>query len=142
LIPTPEGVERLITRQSLAISPAGDRIAMLMRDQRGPMVWVQRLSSFAPIPLEGTEGATSVFWSPDAQFVGFWAGGKLKKIPAGGGTPVPICDLAEPWSATWNDRGVILTSAARLGSWIINLDSGAVKAWKPVSWARFLPGGK
>src|SRR5205823_5963081 len=78
-ISPPEGVwpEHIITRQALAISPVGDRIAFVMSNARGPMVWVRRLNSLTTDPLPGTEGATLVFWSPDGKFIGFWTQGKL-----------------------------------------------------------------
>ena len=36
------------------------------------------------LPLPGTEGADKMFWSPDSQFIAFFAQGKLKKIAARG----------------------------------------------------------
>src|SRR5439155_14156807 len=106
----PEGawIARVFTQQSLALSPVGRRVAMIAAEERGWMVWVQRLDSFTATPLHGTEGATVVFWWPDGQFIGFWAGGKMKKIPAEGGTPLPICDLPLVSSATWNRDGLIV----------------------------------
>ncbi|MFL6354236.1 MAG: serine/threonine-protein kinase [Bryobacteraceae bacterium] len=40
----PDGtsLERVIIRQSLALSPAGGRVAMIVTGEQGPMVWVQR----------------------------------------------------------------------------------------------------
>jgi serine/threonine protein kinase len=69
----PEGtrLERVIIRESLALSPVGGRVAMIATGERGPMVWVQRLDSLTPSPLQGTEGAAIVFWSPDGQTIGF-----------------------------------------------------------------------
>ncbi len=115
---------------------------MILNNDKEPMIWVQRLDSAAPAPLPGTEGAEIVFWSPDGKNIGFWADGKMKKISADGGTPLPICDLPAPWSATWNTAGVILASTPRLKSWIVTVSSGAVKEWKAVFWPRFLPDGK
>ncbi|HEY2017398.1 MAG TPA: protein kinase, partial [Bryobacteraceae bacterium] len=134
--------ERVVTRQTMAISPVGDRIAIVISNDRGPMVWIQRLDSFVASPLPGTEGARIVFWSPDGKFIGFWAEGKLKKIAVDGGTPLPICDIPPLWSATWNDDGVILASMPRTKSWMITVKTGVAKEWKPVFWPRFLPGGK
>jgi Tol biopolymer transport system component len=55
------------------------------------------------------------FWSPDGQFIAYFAGDKLKKIPVGGGVPQTICDapnrdvMASP-SGSWNAEGVIVFS--------------------------------
>jgi hypothetical protein len=141
----PEGVwpEHVIDRQSFAVSPTDGRVAMVASGERGPMVWVQRLDSFTMSPLPGTEGARMVFWSPDGQFIGFWAGGKLKKIPVTGGTALPICDISRPASATWNRRGVILAGGfPEPAAFIITVETGATTRRKPLRWPRFLPDGK
>ena len=41
-------------------------------------------------PVAGTEGGISPFLSPDDRWIGFWEGGKLKKVPVSGGVPVHI----------------------------------------------------
>ena len=43
-------------------------------------------------PLDGTDGTTRPFWSPDSRFLAFMAGGKLKKIDVAGGPPQVTCD--------------------------------------------------
>ncbi|MBZ5636276.1 MAG: hypothetical protein LAO55_24380 [Acidobacteriia bacterium] len=107
------------------------------------MIWVQRLDSLTASPLPGTEGATMLFWSPDASFIGFWADGKLKKIPKEGGTPLPICDLPGAWSATWNQDNLIVAQTDFQGPSVkISVQSGAVSPGKPLNWPKFLPGGK
>jgi Tol biopolymer transport system component/predicted Ser/Thr protein kinase len=141
----PEGawIARVFTQQSLALSPVGRRLAMIATGERGSMVWVQRLDSLTATPLQGTEGATMVFWSPDGQFIGFWAGGKIKKIPAEGGTPLPICDLSGAFSATWNQDNLIVAQTSWPGACVkISVQSGVVSPGRTVNWPKFLPGGK
>ena len=137
-------LERNITLQTMALSPVGGRLAMIATNERGTMIWVQRMDSLTASPLEGTEGATLVFWSSDGQFIGFWAGGKMKKIPADGGTPLAICNLPIPWSATWNqDRVVTAASAAvSTASFRISVKLGTINPMKPILWPKFLPGGR
>lgn len=115
---------------------------MILSNEKGAMIYVQRLDSVSPTALRGTEGADIVFWSPDGKDIGFWAEGRLKKIPADGGTALPICDLPSPWSATWNNSGVILASSPRVSSWIVTVKSGTVRPWKFVFWPKFLPDGR
>jgi eukaryotic-like serine/threonine-protein kinase len=143
----PDGatLDRSFVRQSLALSPVGGRLAMIALNEHGPMVWLQHLDSLTASPLPGTEGATIVFWSPDGEFIGFWADGKIKKIRAEGGTPVPVCELVAPSSAAWNEDGNIFTSAGRVlagDAFVISVQTGAIRAGKPRSWPKFLPGGK
>ena len=43
-------------------------------------LWVQPLDAERPQPLQGTENATAPFWSPDSEWIGFYASGNLKKV--------------------------------------------------------------
>jgi predicted Ser/Thr protein kinase len=132
--------ERGVIRQALALSPVGGRVAMIATSERRSMIWVQRLDSLTASPLPGTEGAYAVFWSPDGQFIGFWADGKIKKIPADGGTPLAICDIPIVPSAAWSRDGIIITRSSS-----ISIQSGEVRPISPVKsfiWPKFVPDGK
>jgi hypothetical protein len=73
---------------SFAISPDGRRLTFIANDSSGKTrLWVRQLDSVISQPLPETEGATYPFWSPDSHFIGFFAGGKLKKIDVSGGPP-------------------------------------------------------
>jgi Tol biopolymer transport system component len=92
-----------------ALSPDGRRLALIGSDADGQtMLWVRPLGTAVAQRLAGTEGATFPFWSPDSRFVAFMAAGKLKKIDAGGGAVVTLCDGTLPASGTWNREDVIL----------------------------------
>jgi hypothetical protein len=73
------------------LSPQGDKIAFVAHSGENKLLWVRSLSSEAAQALNGTNGASHPFWSPDGRYIGFFAGGKLIKIPATGG---PIAALA------------------------------------------------
>ena len=73
------------------------------------MLYVRPLDATSDAELPGTRGARSPFWSPDAQFIGFFADGKLKTIGASGGAVRTICDApGNRSSGDWNGDGVIL----------------------------------
>lgn len=88
--------------------------------------------------------------SPDGEWVGFFAGGKLKKTRIDGGEPVSLCDAPAGRGASWGDDGHIiaaLDSQARLSrvppeggtaTPITELDFGEVSH----RWPQVLPGGK
>jgi hypothetical protein len=95
----------------MALSPDGRRLAFLAPTaERKNLLWVRPLNGAAAQPLAGTDGAAYPFWSPDSRFLGFFAGGKLKKIDALGGPPQVLCDTQEGRGGTWNREGVILFS--------------------------------
>ena len=72
----------------MALSPNGEMLAFAATDASGESsLWIRLLSSSEARKLEQTEGALLPFWSPDSQFIGFWAGGKLKKIRRSGELP-------------------------------------------------------
>ncbi|MEE8252215.1 MAG: hypothetical protein V3R24_10800, partial [Gemmatimonadales bacterium] len=65
-----------------------------------------------------TEGTTSlIFWSPDSQWIGFFAEGKIKKVAATGGPSQVLADLPTmySYSGTWSPAGVILLGTNRIG---------------------------
>ena len=93
----------------LAVSPNGRLIAIVATGTDGKLqLWVRSLDTLAARSLAGTEGAFQPFWSPDSRFIGFFAGGKLKKIEVSGGPPITLCDAPDPRAGTWNRDGVIV----------------------------------
>jgi Tol biopolymer transport system component len=97
-----------------ALSPDGAQLAMATFGQDGrSRVWIRAMSSSEPRALAGTEGADSVFWSPDSRSIGFFAGNKMKRVDIQGGTVVPLCDVREGIgkTGTWGRDGQILFAA-------------------------------
>jgi serine/threonine protein kinase len=98
---------------AFAVSPDGHTLAFRATSQEGVhRLWLRALNSWEARPLPDIELSrdTSFFWSPDSHFLGFNAGGKLKKINLAGGPPEPICDLspASFSGGSWNRQGVIV----------------------------------
>jgi Tol biopolymer transport system component len=128
-IPPPEQGEfaRIPEGNSLALSPDGAVLAMVVRTAGRSSLWVRRLDALQPMEVKATEGAISPFWSPDGRFIGYFAGGKLKKIAAGGGPPQTLCDSASGNGATWGRDGTILFvewSGGREGIYRISAEGG------------------
>jgi eukaryotic-like serine/threonine-protein kinase len=98
----------------LAVSPDGRWIAfMAAPGTNAPAsLWLRSMDAADAIQIAGTEGAGVPFWSPDSRFIGFFADGKLKKIPAGGGPPVVLCDApvagTNRGGAAWSRENVIV----------------------------------
>jgi len=96
-------------------------------------------------PVRGAEGGTWPFFSPDGAWIGFFADGKIKKVPAGGGVAVTICDVPGNARATWGDDDTIVVARTHLyrvpasgGTLDRILDSGNEQFSQP----EFLPGSK
>ena len=112
---------------AMALSPDGRRLAFVASSEGQDLLWVRSLDSLSAQALPGTEGALNAsppFWSPDSRFIGFFAGGKLKKIDPSGGPSQTLCDVpavsrggswAESRGASWNRDGVILFAPGGTG---------------------------
>jgi serine/threonine-protein kinase len=111
----------------LALSPDGARLALTLRGADGKVRLHTRLLQQNQVtPLTGTENALSPFFSPDGEWIGFFADGKLKKISAEGGAAVTLCDALDPDGASWGDDGNIIAALAggREGLWRVPSSGG------------------
>jgi serine/threonine protein kinase len=133
------------------ISPDGKKIVFSISGDGVRRLWIRSLHSSVTQPLSGTDGATFPFWSPDSRFVGFFADEKLKKIEAGGGAAVAICDAPDARGGAWSRDGVILFSGRFTPLSRVNAAGGAVTEATSLDpsgrdvthrWPRFLPDGR
>jgi len=93
---------------SMAISPDGRRLTFVATSDGTPRLWVRPLDTATAQPLPGTDGASYPFWSPDSRSLGFFAGGRLKRIDIGGGQPQILTNAAGGRGGTWSRDDVIL----------------------------------
>ena len=106
------GLPARFAESRFAVAPDGTRIAVVAVEASGQnRIWIRELSSDAFQPLAGTEGASSPFWSPDSTMLGFIADGRLRTIPAAGGTPFTVAPTAV-MSSSWSHQGQILFAPA------------------------------
>jgi len=94
-----------------SISPDGRYMAFVGKSEAKYLLFVRPLDGLESRPLQGTEDALYPFWSPDSQFIGFGAGGKVKKVSVSGGYPETLCDLPGTLlfrGGTWNSDDVLL----------------------------------
>src|SRR5262249_46986087 len=92
---------------ALALSPDGSVLVFVGSKNGNAQIYVRRLGQLQASPLAGTSGAQSPFFSPDGQWIGFFADGKLKKISVTGGAAVTLCDAPTPRGGSWGDDGYI-----------------------------------
>ena len=87
-------------RHLVALSPSGAHLAYVANGQ----LYLRAMDEMEAVPIRGTETGRGPFFSPDGQWIGFWAeedGGRLKKVPVTGGAPVTLCEASSPSGASW-----------------------------------------
>jgi serine/threonine-protein kinase len=94
---------------SVLISPDGRLLAFAASPLPGARtrLYTRRLDQLQASPLPGTDGARNAFFSPDGLWIGFFADGKLKKIPVTGGAAVTLCDAEDDRGGSWAEGGWI-----------------------------------
>jgi serine/threonine protein kinase/Tol biopolymer transport system component len=101
----------------LALSPDGRTLAMVAYSAQANnyVLWTYEVGGQKTSSLEGTQGASYPFWSPDRKSIGFFAEGKLKKVDVLGGQPQVLCDAPNGRGGSWNRDGVIVFTPDGLG---------------------------
>jgi serine/threonine protein kinase len=133
------------------LSPQGDKLAFVAHSNESKLLWVRSLSTDFAKPLDGTSGAAHPFWSPDGRYLGFFAGGKLMKIPADGGPIATLADAPNPRGGTWSINDVIVFEGDYTGGLMkVNAQGGVAELATVLDrtkhsthrWPWFLPDGK
>jgi len=119
-LPTPQPVSRLsITLPAgqqlagidvgpaVALSPDGTHLAYVATQGGMQQIYLRAMDSLEARLIPDTEGAVEPFFSPDSEWVGFFAGGKLKKVSVSGGAALTLSDAVNPRGASWGSQGVI-----------------------------------
>jgi serine/threonine-protein kinase len=102
----PEGQQfSSYTSASLALSADGRQF--VYSTPKG--LYLRPIDELTAKLIAGTEGMTEQpFFSPDGKWVGYFAGGQLKKIAVTGGTAIALCSAADPYGASWNADATIV----------------------------------
>jgi eukaryotic-like serine/threonine-protein kinase len=156
-IPPPEGGAFAYTAETdfLSVSPDGSQVAFVARDSTGtPLIWLRPLSAASARPVAGSQGAQSVFWSPDGRAIAFFTTSRLARLDLPDGSPVTLTSVGSTTgqSGTWGRGGDILYSSVQgdaiyripaaggTPAAIVTRDSAAGERW--VQWPLFLPDGE
>ena len=135
----------------LALSPDGRWLALIASPKRGvAQIWIRALNAVEARPLAGTEGAAFPVWSPDSRHIGFFAGGKLKRVDLTGGRPQTVADAPAGRGGTWGpDGNIVFTPAGAQGLSGVPAEGGPVTAVTSTGdgidthyWPQFLPDGR
>jgi serine/threonine protein kinase len=98
--------------RSIALSPDGTRLAIVLQDvatQRSQL-YIRPLDSVTFTSLDGTAGAIYPFWSPDGSSLGFFANRELRRFDFPNGPVRTITTATEGRGADWgaDDRIVFV----------------------------------
>ena len=98
----------LATHTVAAISRDGSTLALALTSKAQSQLYVRRLAEFDARPLAGTNDASTPFFSPDGAWIGFFAEGKLKKVPTAGGPVITLADADDNRGGAWADDDTIV----------------------------------
>jgi Tol biopolymer transport system component len=100
---------------SAVISPDGTRVVYVASRGGRTQLFQRFMNSVDPVPIAGTTNAVGPFFSPDGQWVAFFADGQLKKVNLAGGPPVTLCEAPVGLGGSWGP-GDVIAFAAGTGS--------------------------
>ncbi|HVH29711.1 MAG TPA: protein kinase [Vicinamibacterales bacterium] len=100
---------------SFAISPDGRRLVFVAFRSGQPQLHLRSLDADTAQPLNGTEGATIPFWSPDGRSVGFFSNSQMKRIDLDGRLIQTLASALPGQGGTWGPDGVILFAPTQTG---------------------------
>ncbi|MCA9726158.1 MAG: protein kinase [Candidatus Eisenbacteria bacterium] len=137
----------------LTLARDGRTVAFVAHEKGSGRIFVRRFDAFETRPLPGTEGAIDPFFSPDGQWIGFFAGGKLRKISVRGGANQALCEASYTRGASWSPDGtfILFTPGPTTGLHRVPTNGGPADPVTQVMpergerthrWPEVLPGGQ
>jgi Tol biopolymer transport system component len=122
---------------AVAMSPVETHVVYVASRGGQRRLLLRTLSALGAQPIPGTEGAMSPFFSPDGEWIGFFADGKLKKVQVAGGPVSTICGAPIGFGGAWGRDGTIVY-APENGSalWQVRADGGTPRAITKLDTAR------
>ncbi len=107
-LPVDDAALSLASGTTLALSADGSRLAYTSQGK----LWIREMALLDARPVPGSDGAMCPFWSPEGEWIGFLAHGKVWKWPLSGGDPTVVCEMSEAASVAgggaWLEDGRIL----------------------------------
>tara|TARA_B100000686_G_C16784746_1_gene974451 strand:- start:369 stop:3041 length:2673 start_codon:yes stop_codon:yes gene_type:complete len=132
-------------RHSAVITADGSQIIYVADSQ----LFIRRLNQLQANGIPGTQDdPMEPFVSPDGEWVGFFAGGQLKKVALSGGAPVSLCDATPPYGVSWGEDDMVLFGQGGEGIWQVPGTSGipeqliSVEDGDLAHGPQMLPGGE
>jgi len=93
---------------SLAISPDGTLIVYQAYVNEKMYLYKKFSNEYNATLITESEGGQHPFFSPDGQWIGFNARGKMKKVHLTGGRPEDLCNVLSCSAASWSKNDIIV----------------------------------
>ena len=150
----PSGYQLDPSRSQVGVSRDGRTVVFVASLASVQRIFVRDIEAPEVTAIPGTEGGFAPFFSPDGQWIGFFANQKMKKVLRSGGAPVSIADVSElsgnrSVAATWEGQEIFFTPDVTKGIWRVSSAGGApTVVTTPIAgesfhlWPQLLPGGK
>jgi len=138
----------------LALSPDGNQLAYSEAANGRSQLYLRSLDQFEAKPIAGTEDAEAPFFSPDGQWLGFFAHNHLEKVALAGGPVQTLCGVgfidAVGNGASWSPDGTIVFQGADGLSRVTDAGGDCQDLARPdfargeqnLGWPQILPGGE
>ncbi len=137
---------------SMDISPDGTRIVYRSFHKDKQLLYVRSVGSPSAVPLAGTENAYAPVFSPDGQWIAYLGDRTLRKVPAGGGTPVDLTPVEQgAIGIDWVGNTLYYSPSFLQGIRSIDEHGGQSKQvvrldtarnYRAIVWPEVLPGGE
>ncbi len=135
-----------------AISRDGRRVAFVSTDGVGrPQLYVRDLDGTEARLIKGTEEAEGPFFSPNGQWVAFYARNGLFKVNVDGSAPVQLAQSTSNAGGTWTESGTIIFKKTWNGGFdVVGENGGDAKTFIATDrpdeyayvWPYAIPGGR
>ena len=161
-VPSPQPISRFVVAvprdtpldmddPSVVLSPDGTHLVYAAVRAGTSQLYLRALDQMEGRPIPGSQRGHDPFFSPDGQWLGFFADSTLKKVPITGGPPVVLCGASFGRGGSWGENGIIIFAPeARAGLYLIPAAGGTPRVLTTPDyrkgetghrWPHLLPGG-
>ena len=112
----------------LDVSRDGQQFVWMAGAGNSTQLFVRSLDDSEVKAIPGTEGAISPFFSPDGEWIGFFAGGKLKKVASRGANVQDITEVEGLTRGAWwgENETIVFSPNYQSGLWEVQASGGGV----------------
>lgn len=145
VLPAEQELDLDLRSSPLALAPDGGRLAYVVDRDGFKELYIRELSALEATPIPGTTGATQPFFSPDSEWVAFFARGMLYKVSIRGGAPLPICRVSGiTMGGSWGPGEAIVFATLDAGLFKVGTDGVPIRlpGISRGQWPEILPDAK